>query len=286
VVLADRVLACGVRGTLTSHDTGFTNVIAVGDRVLVSLDGAEQGVVEAVMPRRSVLARSDPFYTHLQQVVVANLDQVLIVASWQEPPLWAELIDRYLIAAERSGIAALICVNKVDLSKDFRTVRAEVQPYVELGHRLLFTSAVTGEGVTHLRRELRQRMTALVGLSGVGKSSLLAAVQPGLQLRTAAVSEHSGEGRHTTTQISLLPLEVGGFVVDTPGIREFGLGGLTRSELMRFYPELVPFADRCRFSNCSHTHEPGCAVKAAVARGRISGMRYHSYERIYVSLPA
>ena len=128
-------------------------------------------------------------------------------------------------------------------------------------------------------------MTAVVGLSGVGKSSILAAVQPGLELRTAEVSKHSGEGRHTTSQIRMLPLAIGGFVVDTPGIREFGLGGLTSAELIRFYLEFVPFADRCRFSNCSHTHEPGCAVKAAVARGCLSRMRYHSYRRIYESLP-
>jgi ribosome biogenesis GTPase len=286
VAFPDRTLTCSVRGTLAHHDTGFTNVVAVGDRVRVSRGGGEEGIVEAVMPRRSVLARPDPFYSHLQQVVVANLEQVLIVASWQEPPLWAELIDRYLIAAQRSRISALICVNKVDLAEDAAPVRAQLQPYADLGHRLLFTSAVTGKGVGRLREALRGRTTALVGLSGVGKSSLLAALQPGLVLRTAEVSGHSGQGRHTTSQITMLPLAIGGFVVDTPGIREFGLGGLTRAELMRFYREFVPFADRCRFSNCSHAHEPGCAVKAAVTRGCLSPMRYHSYRRIYESLPA
>ena len=282
VVLDGRVLTCAVRGALSSVDTGFTNLVAVGDRVRVSLDGAGQGVIEEVLPRRSLLARPD---SHLQQVLVANLDQLLVVASWRQPALWAELIDRYLIAAQRIGIEPIVCVNKIDLAEDPAAARAELAPYRDLGVNVLFTSAATGEGLTRLRQVLPGRVTALVGLSGVGKSSLLQAVQPGLALRTGDVSEHSGQGRHTTTQVTLLPLALGGYVVDTPGIREFGLSGLTRADLAQFYPDLRPFAAHCRFANCSHTHEPECAVKAAVADGQLSPMRYHSYACIYESLP-
>ena len=166
-------LLCGLRGSLSAQETGFTNVVAVGDRVTVSPDGAGRGVVEAVLPRRSVLARPDVFASHLQQVIVANADQLLIVASWREPPVWLELIDRYLIAADRHNLSAVICINKVDLAADEAVCRAELRPYLDLGYRVLFTSALSGVGVDELRGLLRDKTTVLAGLSGVGKSSLL-----------------------------------------------------------------------------------------------------------------
>ena len=285
VDLAGRSLLCGLRGSLSAQDTGFTNVVAVGDRVVVSRDGADRGIVESVLPRRSVLARSDTFYPHLQQVIVANADQLLIVASWRDPILWFELVDRYLIAAERNNLSPIICVNKIDLAEDVAECRAALQPYRALGYRVLFTSAHSGEGVSDLREALREQTTVLAGMSGVGKSSLLIAMQSSLQLRTANVSEQSGEGRHTTSQVSRLELEMGGFVVDTPGIREFGLSGLRRGELIRFYPDIAAVEGACRFGDCSHTHEPGCAVKAAVRQGRVSKTRYHSYTKITRALP-
>jgi ribosome biogenesis GTPase len=286
VDLGGRSLVCGIRGSLSAQDTGFTNVVAVGDEVIVSENGSNRGVVEAVLPRQSVLVRPDVFYNHLQQVIAANADQLLIVASWRDPHLWPELVDRYLITAERNNLSPIICVNKIDLAENAATCRAALRPYLDLGYQVLFTSVITSEGVTELRRALRGRTTVLAGMSGVGKSSLLAAVQPGLQLRIGEVSEHSGEGRHTTAQANLLRLEAGGSVVDTPGIREFGLSGLRQEELVRFYPEIVAVAGRCRFSNCSHTHEPGCAVKVAVEQGLVSATRYHNYRRIYNTLPA
>jgi ribosome biogenesis GTPase len=291
VDLGGCTLVCGVRGSLSAEDTGFTNVVAVGDEVLVSEDGAGRGMVEAVLPRRGVLARPDVFHDgyrtrdrHVQQVIAANVDQLLIVASWRDPHLWPELVDRYLIAAARNNIASVICVNKVDLAEDVEVCRAALRPYLDLAYRVLFTSALTGEGVDELRETLREQITVLAGMSGVGKSSLLAAVEPGLELRTREVSEHSGEGRHATTQVSMLKLSTGGFVVDTPGIREFGLSGLRRGELIQFYPEIAAVTG-CRFSDCSHTHEPGCAVKAMVTQGGVSTTRYRNYTKIYRSLP-
>jgi ribosome biogenesis GTPase len=293
VDLGGRSLVCGIRGSLSAEETGFTNVIAVGDEVTVSENGSGRGIVEAILPRRSFLARPAVFHDgyrtrdrHLQQVIAANVDQLLIVASWREPHLWPELVDRYLIAAERNNISPIICVNKVDLAEDAAACRTALRPYLSLGYPVLFTSALTGEGIDKLRQVLRGRTTVLAGLSGVGKSSLLAAVQPGLQLRTADVSERSGQGRHTTAQVNLLRLEGGGSVVDTPGIREFGLSGLRRAELIRFYPKIAAVAVHCRFGDCSHTHEPGCAVKEAVARGVVSATRFHSYKKIHRDLPA
>ena len=291
VDLGERSLVCGMRGSLSAEETGFTNVVAVGDEVLVSKDGADQGVVESILPRRSVLARADVFHDgyrtrdrHRQQVIAANADQVLIVASWREPHLWPELVDRYLITAERNNLTPVICVNKIDLAADVSACRRGLRPYVDLGYRVILSSAVTGAGVEELGDILREQTTVLAGMSGVGKSSLLAAAEPGLELPTREVSERSGEGRHTTTQVNMIRLKAGGFVIDTPGIREFGLSGLHRDELVRFYPEIAA-VDGCRFSNCSHTHEPGCAVKATVEQGLISAMRYHSYKKIYHDLP-
>jgi ribosome biogenesis GTPase len=293
VDLDEQELVCAVRGSLSAEDSGFTNVVAAGDRVIVSHNGVGRGVVEAVLPRRSILARPDFSHDgyrthgrHLQQVIAANVDQLLVVASWREPPLWAELVDRYLITAERNNLSPTICVNKTDLAEDIAACRTALRPYLDLSYRVLFTSALTGKGIDELRKVLRGRTTVLAGLSGVGKSSLLTAVQPGLQLRTAQVSAHSGEGQHTTTQINLLRLEMGGAVIDTPGIREFGLVGLRQEELVHFYPEISAVAMSCRFSNCTHIHEPGCAVKTAVKHGQVSATRYHNYKKLYHSLLA
>jgi ribosome biogenesis GTPase len=284
VEVGERSLICSLRGSLSAQETGYTNVVAVGDEVIVSENGSDEGVVEAVLARRSVLARPDVFHKHLQQVIVANADQLLIVASWREPHIWLELIDRYLIAAERHNLQPIICVNKIDLAVDIEAPQARLQPYRDLGYRVIFSSALTGKGVGRLRKALSQRTSVLAGLSGVGKSSLLSAVQPGLQLRIGQVNQERGEGRHTTSQVVMHRLETGGFVVDTPGIRAFGLNGLRQSELAHCYPEIKAAAEGCRFGDCSHIHEPGCAVKANVQRGSISAARYHSYQKIYGEL--
>jgi ribosome biogenesis GTPase len=278
-------LLCEVRRSLKANDTGFTNIVAVGDEVLISRNGAERGYVEAVLPRRSVLTRPDPFYTHLRQVIVANVDQVLVVASWREPAFWPELVDRYLIAAARTGLTPIICVNKVDLAEDPAEPQTVLHAYCEAGYTVLLTSAQNRLGVDGLRRLLQGRTTALAGLSGVGKSSLLSAVEPGLHLRVGEVNERHHEGRHTTTQSSLHRLAEGGFVVDTPGIREFGLSGLRRRDLAGCYPEIAMLHGDCQFEDCMHMREPDCAVRLAVRRGSVSPMRYDSYRKILASLP-
>ncbi len=285
IAVDGHTLLCSLRGSLTAEDTGYTNLVAVGDRVIVASSGDNRGVIEAVLPRLSALARPDPFHSHLKQVIVANADQLLIVASWLEPPLWHELIDRYLIGAERNRLTPVVCVNKMDLADDREAVQQSLAPYVGLGYRVLFASARTGEGIAELRVLMQGKMSVLAGLSGVGKSSLLAAVHPGLNLRTGDVSTHwGGQGQHTTTQVNLFPLADGGYVVDTPGIRQFAVAGLLPAELLRFYPEIAEVAARCRFADCSHAHEPGCAVRVAVREGRLSAIRYHNYRRILAEL--
>ncbi|HEX6385432.1 MAG TPA: ribosome small subunit-dependent GTPase A [Anaerolineae bacterium] len=286
VIVDEHALVCDIRGSLIAEGTGFTNVVAVGDRVLVSPLEDGHGLVEEVLPRRSGLARPDPFYHHLKQLIAANVDQLLIVAAWRQPHIWLGLIDEYLIAAARNNLAAVICTNKVDLAEDEAECHSLVQPYADLGYRLLFTSAVTGEELTKLKEALKGKTTVLAGLSGVGKSSLLSAIEPGLALRAKTVSEKSGEGRHTTTQTNMWPLAAGGYVVDTPGIRELGLNGLRQDDLIDFYPEIADAAAVCRFRDCTHSHEPGCAVKRAISDGTIAVWRYENYLKMYGELPA
>ena len=281
-------LQCRVKSTLTARESEFTNAVAVGDEVLLHDDGAGGGVVQEVLPRRSALARPDVFHSHRRQVIVANADQILIVSSWREPLFWPELVDRCLIAAQRSNLLPIVCINKTDLAEDAGELDGTLQPYVALGHRTIRCSGLTGAGVDELGDLLLNKTTVLTGLSGTGKSSLISAVQPGLRLRTSHVSrsrKRRGEGRHTTTQVTMLRLESGGFVVDTPGIREFGLSGLRCQELAGYFPEVSGLATECRFNNCAHLDDPGCAVQAASAAGTLSATRYHSYRSIYETLP-
>lgn len=271
---------CSLRKSLRVEHSGYSNMVAVGDHVMVSHNGHQQGIVDAILPRRSALARPDPDNAFKQQVIVANVDQLLIVAAWRNPAFWPELVDRYLIGALRNNLAPVIAINKVDLAEDRWDLEGVAQAYQLAGCRVILTSATTGRGLDELRAVLAGKTTALTGLSGVGKSSLLSAAEPGLSLKVGEVSERRREGRHTTTQASLHPLERGGFVVDTPGMREYGLAGLAKTDLARFYPEFAGPAQGCEYANCTHTREPWCGVKSAMRAGRLSGMRVENYWKI------
>lgn len=256
----------------------------VGDRVQIRSSGDGTGALHHILPRRTQLTRPEVGLPGQFQVVVANADQVLIVASWRQPAIWFELIDRYLIAAERGGLRPVVCINKLDLA-EATECHAALKPYVAVGYTVVFTSAVTGLGLEGLRQVLRAQVTVLAGLSGVGKSSLLRGLLPDLDLRVDAVSRHSGEGRHTTTQAQLIVLPDGGAVVDTPGIRELGLADLRRAELAGCYPEFAAVANGCRFANCIHSGEPDCAVAAAAGGAAVSTQRYTNYLKILGTLP-
>ena len=273
-----------VRGLLTEIDTGYINPVAVGDRAIVTEGAAASWAIEDIQPRRTVLARPDPFLAPRQQVIAANVDQLLIVASWRSPDLWLELIDRYLIAAGLSEIVPIICINKADLIDDHKEYESATSIYRQMGHAVLVTSATTGLGVDELRGALSGKLTVVVGLSGTGKSSLMTAVQPGLDIRVGRISEAHRQGTHTTTQSKLYKLDVGGYVADTPGIREFGIAGLTLGELPLYFPEVDELAADCKFSNCSHLEEPECAVRAAEVEGRVSPSRVASYRAIFDEL--
>lgn len=254
--------------------------IAVGDRVMFNHAGDGTGLITAVLPRRNHLARPAAGDKPLEQVIVANVDQVAPVLSAARPaPKW-ELLDRYLAAAEAAGVPSLIVITKTDLEPDAGLLD-EVRAFQRLGYPVLLTSTVTGAGLDEFRAALTGLVSVFVGKSGVGKTSLLNAVEPGLGLRVRAVSDATDKGRHTTTHPELFELGQGGAVVDTPGMREFGLWKLAGADLAQAFVELRPYLGRCKFSaDCTHAHEPGCAVKAAVAAGHITERRYRSYLRM------
>ena len=272
-----RVYECTIRGILRTIARDSRNVVVTGDRVLFRQEGDDyQGVIERVEPRRGVLSRNSQGREH---IIVANIDQVLIVASAAEPELKTNLIDRYLIMAERHEIDAVICINKTDLV-DPAWLQRIAAIYGAIGYPVVLTSVETGEGIDQLKSILRNRQTAISGQSGVGKSSLLNCVDSSLELLTSDVSDTSNKGRHTTRRARLLPLLEGGWVADTPGIRQFGLWDIMLEEVDGYYIEFRSFIRYCRFPDCGHTHEQGCGVKEAMEAGMISPRRYDSYLRL------
>jgi len=268
---------CATRRLLKTLSTDQRHVVAAGDVVWVRPEGATEGIIERVEPRSGVLCRTSRGRQHL---LVTNVDQFLIVASAAQPRLKPHLLDRYLVTAEKARIEPILCINKVDLVNP-----ADLQPlvgvYSQLGYRVLLTSATVGWGVDALCDLLAGHETAVTGQSGVGKSSLLNRLQPGLDLRVQSISDETEKGRHTTSTAELIPLSRGGFVVDTPGIRQFQLWDVIPEEVAGFFRDLRPYVSHCRYSDCTHTHEEPCAVKDAVADGYIDVRRYESYLQIH-----
>jgi ribosome biogenesis GTPase len=271
---------CAVRRLLRTLATEERNIVTAGDHVWIRSAG-EEGLIERVEPRHGLLTRASKQREH---VIAANVDQVVIVVSLVEPELKPHLIDRYLASAEQGGIAPVVCLNKADLV-DPVPYQPLVGLYAQLGIPTLLTSATTGQGVDRLRERLHGRQTVFAGQSGVGKSSLLNALQPGLGLRVREVSETTQKGRHTTTTAELLRLDQGGWVFDTPGVRQFQLWDIIPEEVEGFFPEFRPFVPLCAYPDCTHTHEDRCGVKRAVRRRQISASRYTSYLGLFVGEP-
>lgn len=266
-------------------DLEHMDPLAVGDEVryIQSQDG--KGLIVELLPRRNKLTRrsavpkplhhgSHPF----EQIIVTNVDQVIpVLAAAQPEPKW-NLLDRYLVSAETSGVRSLICITKLDLVNGTKGEhQAMLEEYRQIGYPFLLTSSFTGEGIGELRQALEGRTSVFVGKSGVGKTALLNALQPGLGLRVREVNQVTGKGKHTTTHLEMFPLESGGAIVDTPGTREFGLWQY-EDDLALLFPEMRPLVGKCRFGvDCQHDEEPGCAIRKAVMDGKISPRRYQSY---------
>lgn len=284
------LLNCQARGILKKGKREVSQPVVVGDQVEVRTtpthgvnargERLQEGSILQVLPRRSELGRAR--YGKTKQVTVANLDLVIVVMSVREPDLNTHRLDRFLVLAEANDLQAIICFNKVDLVNK-STFKREILPiqklYASLGYRCLSTSDETDEGIDELRAVMENKISVFAGSSGVGKSSLACAVQPGLHLWIGEVMD-IGKGRHTTTEVTLHPLDGGGYLVDTPGIKTVMLLEEHEENLDECFPEFHPFLGKCRFNNCVHTEEPGCAVRQAVDDGLVNEQRYESYLRI------
>jgi len=272
-----------LRGKVRLERSGATNPVAVGDRVRYELDGEASeehpAVITEILPRDNYLIRRSTNLSRQSHVIAANLDQAVIVVSLLFPEIKLPFLDRILVTCEVYKVPVLIVLNKVDLYReelpemvaDFRRI------YEGAGYAVLETSARTGEGVDALRERCKDKINLFSGESGAGKSSLIKALDPSLNPKVGKISEAHLQGKHTTSLYEMYRLGTGGFVIDTPGLRGFGLVDLEKEEISKYFPEMLREMDNCRFVPCTHTHEPDCAVKAAVDAGRISAERYNSY---------
>jgi ribosome biogenesis GTPase len=281
-------IVCKLRGKL-KKEKRTTDLAAVGDRVTITplLDGT--GLIETVADRARVLARRKPSpkgraarrsdEVEHESIILANPDQAVFVFACAQPAPRLGMLDRFLVVAEANHIPATICANKIDLVSEAEA-RALFGGYESIGYDVIYTSASTGIGIDKLRAQLAGRLSALTGPSGAGKSSLLNAIQPGLGIAVRAVSGATAKGRHTTVHPELIPIDGGGWVADTPGIRALALHDIEPYELDGYFPDIRPYVDQCAFNDCTHTVESGCAVRDALARGQIQPRRYESFVKI------
>ncbi len=276
------ILECSLRGRL-KKERQSSDIAVIGDIVEVKQVSPGYGAIESVLPRRSKLARRAAGSKGVwkEDVLVANVDQALLVFACANPEFHPRMLDRYLVLTEASQIETLIVANKVDLV-GLERGRELFAVYEQIGYKVIYTSTREHIGIAELREQLAGKISVVTGKSGVGKSSLLNAVQPGLQLATGDVSDAVNKGRHTTTVAELIPIDSpkGGYVADTPGIREIGLWKFPLDELDWCFREFRPYLDECYFSGCTHIHEPDCGVRAALEAGHINPERYDSYVRL------
>jgi ribosome biogenesis GTPase len=275
VETGEGLFICQLRGKL-KRGRARGDIAALGDRVRVTALADGSGVIEEVLPRERAIIRLDPRPQGVyQQVLLANPDQALFVFACAEPQPHLRMLDRFLVVAEKQKVPALIVANKIDLV-DRQRAAETFGLYALPGYRVIYTSAVTGEGLEEFQAALKHKVSALAGPSGTGKSSLLNAIRPGLGLEVHALSA-ANKGQHTTVVRQLFPLGGGSYVADTPGWKSLALWDTEPEELDAYFPEIAPLVAECQFSDCTHTHEPGCAVRAAVEAGRLHPERYRSY---------
>ena len=281
VLLGERTVSCRIRGRLRLKGVRSTNPVVVGDIVRCERDETGETVIADVEPRRNYIIRRASNLSKESHIIAANLDQALLVATLFSPETAPEFIDRFLVTCEAYKVPVTILLAKTDLARTAPEAMAVFHDtYERAGYRVIDVSATEGEGVDTVRDLLRGRTTLLSGNSGVGKSTLVAAVERTAEVRTAEISRSHHKGRHTTTFSTMYPLSEGGYIIDTPGIKGFGLIDIDDAELAHYFPEMMRWLPECRYYNCSHTHEPDCAVIEAVERGDIALSRYESYLKI------
>lgn len=281
VLLGERTVSCRIRGRLRLKGVRSTNPVVVGDIVRCERDETGETVIADIEPRRNYIIRRASNLSKESHIIAANLDQALLVATLFSPETAPEFIDRFLVTCEAYKVPVTILLAKADLARTAPEAMAAFHDtYERAGYRVIDVSATEGEGVDAVRDLLRGRTTLLSGNSGVGKSTLVAAVERTAEVRTAEISRSHHKGRHTTTFSTMYPLSEGGYIIDTPGIKGFGLIDIDDAELAHYFPEMMRWLPECRYYNCSHTHEPHCAVIEAVERGDIAMSRYESYLKI------
>ena len=277
---------CTLRGLLKKDKSQFKNLVTVGDFVRFQKLTATEGIINQIEPRFSVLSRADNITRRKEQLIAANIDQVLITASVVEPPLKPSLIDRYIIAAHKGKMTPIIVINKIDLLEDETETddllhekelyEEAIRAYASADIRVIPVSASTGEGIDELKAVMKDKASVFSGQSGTGKSSLINMVT-GLNLNVGDVVGRTKKGAHTTTTAKLVPLSFGGWCIDTPGIKSFGVWDLQKDEIEEYFDEIFEHGKGCRFPDCTHTHEAGCAVHVAVEKGQISPLRFESF---------
>lgn len=271
------LIVCQLRGKL-KQGRAAGDIAAIGDRVGITVLADGSGVIEEVEKRKQAIVRLDPRpQGEYQQVLLANADQAIFVFACAHPKPKLRMLDRFLVIAEKQHVPAVIVANKIDLVKDARKIFGLYEP---LGYRVIYTSTQTGAGIEELHGVLKNKISALAGPSGVGKSSLLNAIQPGLGLAVNEISAAMGKGKHTTVTRQMFPLAGGGYVADTPGWKSLALWDTEPEEMEAYFPELRDLVQHCQFSDCTHTHEPKCAVIAAVKDGRVHPERFDSFLRL------
>ncbi len=274
------VVTCVLRGKLRLKDGVTTNPVAVGDRVLYSSDGYGKGVITKVFPRKNYIIRKSTNLSRQAHIIASNLDQVFLIVTLLFPETKLEFIDRFLVTCEAYKVPVTIVINKQDLIVG--DVKEELKNFYDIysnsaGYKIIETSTITGYNIQTVREACKDKLSLFSGVSGVGKSSLINILDPTLSLKTAEISEYHKQGKHTTTFYEIHPLSSGGFIIDTPGIKGFGLIEMEKEELSHYFPEMFRLLDNCRFAPCTHTHEPDCAVLKGVEEGLVTPERYYSY---------
>ncbi|MBO4488566.1 MAG: ribosome small subunit-dependent GTPase A [Bacteroidales bacterium] len=276
-----QVVTCRIRGKFRTHGIKYTNPVVVGDTVMFEMEKDGTGTIAKIAPRRNYIERKATNLSKVSHLIASNIDIVFLVATLKEPRTSLGFIDRFLVAAESFRIPVCLVVNKMDLYDEEE--RAEVEEwcamYRQIGYDTLCTSVVTGQGIEDLRARLEGKVALFSGHSGTGKSALVNAIEPSLQLRVGEISQQHHKGKHTTTFAEMFPF-AGGYLMDTPGIKEFGLIRYAKEEVRDYFPEIREVQAQCKFNNCLHVQEPGCAVLQAVEEGRIPASRYLNYVSI------
>lgn len=280
-------LECRLRGQFRQQGLRATNPIAVGDHVLFTVEDDGNGVIVDILDRKNYIIRKSVNLSKEVHIIAANIDQAMIIATVSQPRTSLGFIDRFLCVAEAYDIPAIVVLNKLDLQTEAEQIelnRSYKEIYTNANYPVYTVSATENTGIDELRKVLKDKVTLVFGHSGVGKSTLLNAIQPELGLRTGEISEVHSKGKHTTTFAEMFELTEGGSVIDTPGVKEFGMVNMKEEEIYHYFPEIFKAADKCKFGNCLHKDEPGCAVKSEVENGTIAESRYSNYISVLESL--